>query len=75
MTKLSRLCLHPVRAGILLLSGLLLMACGTVANSNSYKATLTPEGFTGNKHMNIRLLGSLAISNARVDGLPVVESD
>ena len=27
----------------------------------------------GNKHMNIRLQGSLAISNARVDGLPVVE--
>ena len=73
MTKLSRLCLHPFRAGILLLCGLLLMACGTVANSNSYKAPLTPEGFTGDKHMNIRLLGSLAISNARVDGLPVVE--
>jgi hypothetical protein len=49
------------------------MACGTVANSNSYKATLTPEGFSGNQHMNIRLQGSLAISSARVDGLPVVE--
>lgn len=69
-----RTCLHSLRrAGILLFSGLLLMACGTVANSNSYKTSLTPEGFSGNRHMNIQLQGSLVISNAKVDGLPVVE--
>ncbi|MGB1311435.1 MAG: esterase-like activity of phytase family protein, partial [Leucothrix sp.] len=62
-----------IRAGILLCSMLVLMACGTVANSNSYKARITPEKFTGNRHMNIRLLGSLAISTAPVDSLPVVE--
>lgn len=73
MIKTSGRCLHPLRAGILLFGALLLMACGTVANSNSYKAGITPEGFTGNKHMNIRLLGSLGISSAKVTGLPVVE--
>lgn len=73
MIKNSRLCLHPLRAGFLLLSALFLMACGTVANSNSYKANITPENFAGNKHMNINLLGSLAISSARVNGFPVVE--
>ena len=64
---------HPCRAGILLCSALFLMACGTVANSNSYKADIIPENFSGNRHMNIRLQGSLAISSARVNGLPIVE--
>ena len=73
MIKVSRLCLHRLRAGILFFSALSLMACGTVANSNSYKASITPDNFKGNKHMNIRLLGSLAISSAQVNGLPVVE--
>ena len=73
MIKAPELCLHPLRAGILFFSALFLMACGTVANSNSYKAGITPENFKGNKHMNIRLLGSLAISSAQVNGLPVVE--
>lgn len=73
MINLPKLCLHPLRAGILFLSGLLLMACGTVANSNSYKTSLTPEGFTGSQYMNIRMQGSLAISNAQVGNLPVVE--
>ena len=73
MIKISGLCLHSLRAGILLLSALFLVACSTVANSNSYATNITPEGFSGTKHMNIRLLGSLGISSARVDGLPVVE--
>jgi len=73
MIKKSGLCLHPLRAGILLCSTLFIMACGTVANSNSFKAGIVPEGFTGNRHMNIRLLGSLGISSAKVTGLPVVE--
>lgn len=66
-------CLQPIRAGILFLSALALMACSAVANSNSYKASITPENFTGSQHMNIHLQGSLAISSAQVDNLPVVE--
>ena len=73
MKKNPELCPHTVRVGILFFSALLLMACGTVANSNSYKVAITPENFKGNKHMNIRLLGCLAISSAQVNGLPVVE--
>ena len=73
MIRESGLCLHPIHAGILFLCTVLLMACGTVASSNSYKTSITPADFTGNKYMNIRLLGSLALSSARVDGLPVVE--
>jgi len=70
--KIGR-CLHSFRAGILFFSALFLMACGTFANSNSYKASITPENFNGSRYMNIRLQGSLAISSAQVNGLPIVE--
>ena len=73
MTKFSGTCLHTIRAGILFISTLFLMSCATVASSNSYQATISPEGFQGNEFMKLRLQGSLAISGARVKGLPVVE--
>lgn len=63
----------PIRAGILLLSALLLMACGTTAHSTSYRVALTPEGFSGNQYMRTKLLGSIALSGAKTNGIPMVE--
>ena len=72
MNKSFTLCL-PIRAGILLLSTLLLMACGTAAHSYSYRMSLTPEGFSGNQYMRTKLLGSIALSSAKTNGIPMVE--
>jgi len=73
MIKTFGRCLHAIRAGILFFSALFLMACGTVASSNSYKAQIKPENVSNNRHMSIQLQGSLAISSAQVNGLPIVE--
>ena len=72
MNKSFTSCL-PIRAGILLLSTLLLMACGTAAHSNSYRISLSPEGFSGNKYMKTTLLGSIALNSSKVNGIPMVE--
>lgn len=72
MNKSFTLCL-PIRAGILLLSTLFLMACGTAAHSYSYRMSLTPEGFSGNQYMRTKLLGSIALSSAKTNGIPMVE--
>lgn len=63
----------PIRAGILLLSTLFLIACGSVAHSYSYRMSLTPDGFTGNQYMKTKLLGSIALSSAKTNGIPMVE--
>ena len=72
MNKSFTSCL-PIRAGILLLSTLFLMACGTSAHSNSYRISLAPDGFSGNKYMKTTLLGSIALNSNKVNGLPMVE--
>ena len=63
----------PVRAGFLLLTTLLLMACGTSAHSNSYRVSLSPNGFSGNQYMKTKLLGSIALSSNKVNGIPISE--
>lgn len=72
MDNLITRCL-PIRAGILSLTTSLLMACGTAAHSTSYRVSLSPKGFSGNEYMQTKLLGTIALSAARVDGLPVAE--
>lgn len=72
MNSSFTLCL-PFRAGILLLITLLLMACGTSAHSNSYRVSLSPNKPNSSQHMKVKLLGSIALSSNRVNGIPISE--
>ena len=65
--------LSHFRTGIFLCGALILASCATIAESNSYRVNFTPDGFAGDRHMSIKLMGSIALSGARVNGLPIVE--
>lgn len=65
--------LSRLRAGILLCSTLLLTSCATTAESNSYRVSFAPDSVSGDRYMSIKLMGSIALSGAKVNGLPVVE--
>ncbi|RVU83963.1 esterase-like activity of phytase family protein [Leucothrix sargassi] len=73
MTKRTFKYLSRFRAGILLSSALFLTSCATSAESNSYRVHFPPKEITNNQFMNIKLMGSIALSGAKVNGLPVVE--
>lgn len=65
--------LSKFRTGIFLCGALTLASCATIAESNSYRVNFSPDGFSGDRHMNIKLMGNIALSGAKVNGLPIVE--
>lgn len=62
-----------MRSGMILFSTLFLLACGTVAHSTSYRVSMEPDELKNSQYMQLKLEGSLGISSAKVNGLPVVE--
>ncbi|PWQ99022.1 esterase-like activity of phytase family protein [Leucothrix arctica] len=73
MSKTTLKYLSQIRAGILLCSTLVLASCATTAESNSYRVNFPPDSLSGDRYMDIKLMGSIALSGAKVNGLPVVE--